>query len=64
MKNWKTTLVGLFGAIAMVVGGAANDRANGGKNPLTAGNLIMPIAFAVLGAVAKDHNVTGGTTPQ
>lgn len=64
-KNWKTTLLGIIGAVAMVLGGAAKDRAsNPDAPPLTAGNLIPAIAVAAIGAAAKDHDVTGGERPQ
>lgn len=58
MKNWKTTLIGVGGAIAV-----------GGGQMLQTGNLnwrdYATMAFmALLGAFAKDLNVTGGTQQQ
>lgn len=62
MKNWKTSLAGILGAVFMMVG----PRLAGDKTqpPITLGNTIPAIAMAALGIVAKDKNVTGGTTPQ
>lgn len=57
-KNWKTTLIGVGGAIA-----------TGGGQLLQAGNLnwkdYAVMAFMTLmGVFAKDMNVTGGTQQQ
>lgn len=57
MKNWKTTLAGLFMLLGIV-----------GKD-LQAGKIDPATDFAgVMGAVgliaAKDHNVSGGTVQQ
>lgn len=52
-SNWKTTLFGL-GA------GALNMFANG----VGWKQVLLSIGLAAMGAVAKDHNVTGGTTAQ
>ena len=53
MKNWKTTLLGILTAIAMVFGSAGQSRLNGGS-PITAGSILPAIGVAVLGVVAKD----------
>lgn len=58
MKNWKTTAIGIGGAVAL-----------GGGQLLSAGNLdwkdyVVMIFMTVLGGFAKDHNVTGGTVNQ
>ena len=58
MKNWKTTAIGIGGAIAM-----------GGGQLLMSGNLdwkaYVQMAFmAALGIAAKDFNVTGGMIQQ
>ena len=64
-KNWKTTLLGILAAVTMVFGSAVGNRtANPAAPPITAGNVLPAIFVAALGAVAKDHNVTGGTTQQ
>ena len=60
-RSWKTTLAGLLGGIAILVGGAVQNRANDpNASPITAGNVLPAIAISVLGALAKDHDVTGG----
>ena len=57
MKNWKTTLIGLLtGAGYLLL-----QSLSGGMKVRDA---VLATGIAVLGAVAKDHNVTGGTTPQ
>ncbi len=53
MKNWRTTLIGLGGAVATMAG-----------QLLTAGNLdsktwVNSIVLALLGVFAKDAGVTG-----
>ncbi len=53
MKNWKTTLFGLAAA-------ALNLFANGTNWK----QVLVALGLAGLGAVAKDHNVTGGTVTQ
>lgn len=51
--NWQTTLIGIvMGAIQLHQGG------------MTWGNAAIAALMAALGIVAKDHNVTGGTTAQ
>jgi hypothetical protein len=49
-KNWKTSLAGIFA-------GGLNLFANGMKWQ----QVLLSIGLAVLGGMAKDHNVTGGT---
>ena len=53
MKNWRTTLAGLGAAFL-------NLYANG----LTLKAAGLSVALAAIGAVAKDYNVTGGTSQQ
>jgi hypothetical protein len=62
MKNWKTTLAGLAGGLLMLFG----PRLQGNMNapPITIGNVGAAIAIAILGAVSKDKNVTGGSVAQ
>lgn len=61
MKNWKTTLTGFLGGLAVMFG----PHLAGQPGPaLTTGNLITGAALIVLGLFAKDNNVTGGTVPQ
>ena len=53
MKNWKTTVAGLsFGVLNLVLSGA------------TVKNAVLSVGLAAIGALAKDHNVTGGTVKQ
>lgn len=52
MKNWKTTLFGILtGAAYMFL-----QAMSGGLKPKDA---ALGVGIAVLGTVAKDHNVTG-----
>ena len=53
MKNWKTTVCGLLGGAIVVV----IPILQGGKFSLR--DLAIAAAIGVLGAVAKDLNVTG-----
>ena len=62
MKNWKTTIIGLIGAIVIALqpiisGDGFSWKADGSK-------VIMAIVVAALGFVAKDYDVTGGTREQ
>ena len=54
MKNWKTTLTGIIGAIAY-----ACNLIFGLEIPSDA---ILAVAIFAIGLFAKDSNVTGGTT--
>lgn len=58
MKNWKTTLVGALLAAALITLNLIQTGTVTLQNALIAG------AIALLGSVAKDFNVTGGTTKQ
>jgi hypothetical protein len=53
LKNWKTTLAGL-------AAGGLNMFANGTNWK----QILVSLGFGALGLFAKDHNVTGGDTPQ
>lgn len=57
MKNWKTTLAGLGAAFAY----ALLAGLQGGLKPKDA---AIAAGLGLLGAVAKDHNTTGGTVQQ
>ena len=60
MKNWKTTAIGIgFGAANLFASGAFTQD---GKFNWQA--FLLSTGMAALGLVAKDHNVTGGTTQQ
>jgi hypothetical protein len=57
MKNWKTTLAGVgMGAANLFLASMAQ-----GIKPKDA---ALSIGLALLGAYAKDHDVTGGTKQQ
>ena len=59
MKNWKTTVAGLLAALPQLLLALGIFPAN---SPIA--NLISAASLVVMGLVAKDHNVTGGDTPQ
>lgn len=56
MKNWKTTLTGIVGAVAY-----ACNLIFGLEIPSDA---ILAVAIFAIGLFAKDSNATGGTTQQ
>ena len=66
MKNWKTSLAGILGGPIITFGPSVGGRLQGNPNtpPITAGNYLTGIALAVVGALAKDADVTGGTRKQ
>jgi|WetSurSiteA1Bulk_404760.scaffolds.fasta_scaffold99507_2 hypothetical protein len=58
MKNWKTTLVGAVLGAALVVVNLIQAGTVDTKTLITAG------AVALIGLLAKDFNVTGGSVQQ
>ena len=66
MKNWKTSLAGILGGLLITFGPAVGGRLQGDPSipPITAGNYLPGIAIAVLGAISKDHDMTGGSRNQ
>lgn len=65
MKNWKTSLFGILAGIGLV----SQTLSSGGFHVGHVGagdvlGLIGGVCAAVVGVVAKDHNVTGGTVQQ
>jgi hypothetical protein len=58
MKNWKTTLTGVLGAILYAI----FPLFQGGQ--VAPKDLIIAAAVAGIGALSKDFNVTGGTVMQ
>jgi len=60
MKNWRTTLAG---AVLAVLSYISIYQGNGGD--LNDWKLwAIPAAIQLLTFLTKDHNVTGGTSPQ
>jgi len=53
MKNWKTTLAGLIGAVALTL---QDLFATGSVDTKT---IISAVVVAALGYLSKDYNVTG-----
>jgi len=66
MRDWKATLAGIVFGVITRFGPAIGGRILGNPNPppITAGNYLPGIGLAVLGALAKDGDVTGGTRRQ
>lgn len=53
MKNWKTTLAGIFlGSVQILTPVIQTGN-------ITIGEVLKGIGFAVLGWIAKDYNVSG-----
>ena len=52
MTSWKTTLVGILAAALQLYANGANLK-----------SIALAVSLAGLGAVAKDHDVTGGAKP-
>lgn len=57
MKNWKTTLFGILTGMGYMF----LQAISGGMKPKDA---VLGVGIAVLGSLAKDSNVTGGTVKQ
>ena len=58
MKNWKTTLIGVGAGIAYILSKVLSHTFD------AATDISIAAGMAGLGIVAKDHNVTGGSTQQ
>lgn len=65
-KNWKTTLAGLIGGLLIAIGPQVGAKLQGDPTapPITLGQLAPAAVVAVLGALSKDGDVTGGTRSQ
>ena len=61
LKSWKTTL---FGILAALVGVAQGIKIHSWSMALRDPTVQLAIASAVIGVMAKDSNVTGGTVGQ
>lgn len=64
MKSWKTTLAGLLAGGALVAKALLAAYTAGTFNGETGITLVIGICVVALGALAKDHNVSGGITQQ
>lgn len=62
MKNYRTTLVGIAGALMLWL--PELQKALLSDQPVNWVNLGIGLAIVVLGYFAKDSNVTGGTVQQ
>lgn len=58
MKNWKTTVGGLLAAIGSYLVNSQTGVLN------VVGQVAQAVGLFLLGATAKDSNVTGGTVQQ
>ena len=56
MKNWKTTVSGIFGAAGLIFPMFGL--------PAEIGNAVATLGIFLIGLFAKDSNVTGGTNHQ
>jgi hypothetical protein len=54
--NWKTSLIGYLGGVAIAAAALLQDKTEPGW-------MLLAFALAALGRAAKDSGVTGGTTP-
>lgn len=58
MKNWKTTLCGALTAIGVYLTNQSDPKMN------LIGQILVGAGTFLMGMVAKDNNVTGGTIKQ
>ncbi len=64
MKNWKTTLAGLIAGLPVMADALITAYQAGAFTGKTGAQLVLGIGLVLFGALAKDHNVTGGTIQQ
>lgn len=62
-KNWKTTLAGGVLGGLVIAGNVVSDLQTQGK-PINWSNIGLGLGVILIGLLAKDHNVTGGTVVQ
>jgi hypothetical protein len=62
LKNWKTSLLGIAAGLPMLLHGAGVSLGHVGNGDWI--TFVQGLFVAALGLAAKDHDVTGGTTPQ
>lgn len=63
MKSWKTTLAGLAAGVPVAIDALVQAYNSGAFTDKSGVQLLAGIGLVLLGLVSKDHNVTGGTTP-
>ena len=61
MKSWKTTIAGLAVGLPLAWDAFAQAYVAGAFNGKSGAQLVVSVGVILLGAYAKDHNVTGGT---
>lgn len=61
--NWKTTIAGMIAGLPLAIDAVAKAYADGQFNGQHGVQLALGVGLVVLGALAKDHNNTGGTNP-
>ena len=59
--SWKTTLAGLIAGAPIAIDAVVKAYAAGAFTGASGAQLFLGIGMVIFGAVAKDHNVTGGT---
>lgn len=61
MKNYKTTLAGLVGALPFAIDALVQAYTAGFFTDKTGWQLFGALAVILITSLTKDHNVTGGT---
>ena len=64
MKSWKTTLAGLLAGAYPLFQAVSTAYQAGQFTDKTGGELAIAVGIILMGAFAKDRNVTGGTVNQ
>ena len=64
LKNFKTTIAGIVAGLPIAVHAIFQAITDGTLTGQSGSQLLMGLGIVLLGAYAKDHNVTGGTQPQ
>lgn len=59
MKNWKTTVAGFLAGLPLGIDAIVQANNAGAFTGKTGSQLAAALGFILLGAFAKDHNVTG-----
>lgn len=64
MKNWKTTAIGIISGIGLACNAVVDAYNAGTFDSNNTVQLVLALAFVLLGVNAKDNNVTGGNIRQ